>query len=471
MTPSRTIASQSTTVALILNDVVGKKMAGTGIRYWAFARELSKFVSVKLIVPPFVPMEEAAPDIMDDVQASLCVCSHIDAFRQVLEDCDVIVTSGLVLFYHPFVATLPKPLVLDLYAPFLLESLQRQSENDHLKQITAYDNTLNAMRMQLKSGDFFICAGEKQRDYWLGMLSGLGRINPYTYHQDAGLRRLIDVVPYGLPNEAARHTKPVLKGVYKTIAEDDPVIIWTGGIWNWFDAQTLVKAMPLIQAQHPKAKLFFMGIKRPNKNVSRMEAVDQTIAISRELGLYDKSVFFNDWVPYDERQNYLLEADVGVSLHLDHIETRFSFRTRLLDHLWAGLPTVSTTGDVMSEALAAHNLATLVEPQDVEGVANAVIAILDNPRLRAEQAERFKQVAAQYQWSHIIQPLVKFCTDPYFAPDKAHLTQELMTNEQQPEGMRLLGKSWRALRLGGISGLMEQGVEYVRWKVDKYQKL
>ena len=47
-------------------------------------------------------------------------------------------------------------------------------------------------------------------------------------------------------------------------------------------------------------------------------------------------MFFNeDWVAYDDRQNYLLEADVGVSTHLDHVETEFSFRTRILDYLWA----------------------------------------------------------------------------------------------------------------------------------------
>ncbi|MCB9101171.1 MAG: glycosyltransferase family 4 protein [Anaerolineales bacterium] len=470
MTPNQLSGNKSTTVALILNDVVGKNMAGTGIRYWEFARVLGNYVTVKLIVPPFVPMEDSVPDL-GDLPASLCVCAHIDDFRRAVADCDVIVTSGLVLFYHPFVATLAKPLVLDLYAPFLLESLQRQSENDWLQQITAYDNTLSALRLQLRAGDFFICAGEKQRDYWLGMLSAMGRTNPYTYQQDASLRRLIDVAPYGLPDEPPRHTKAVLKGVYKTIAADDPVIIWTGGIWNWFDAQTLVKAMPLIQAQHPRAKLFFMGINRPNKNVSRMEAVDETIALSQALGLYDQSVFFNDWVPYEERQNYLLEADVGVSLHLDHIETRFSFRTRLLDHLWAGLPTVSTKGDVMGEALAAQNLSILVDPADVNGVAAAVNRWLNHPTRRAEQSAQFQRVAAQYHWPSVTQPLVNFCTNPHFAPDKAHLGSQSEFSQSPNEGVRLLGKGWRALRLGGISGLIDQGTEYIRWKVDKYQKL
>src|SRR5664280_3299763 len=47
--------------------------------------------------------------------------------------------------------------------------------------------------------------------------------------------------------------------------------------------------------------------------------------------------------PYTERSDHLLDADVGVSTHFDHVETEFSFRTRILDYLWTGLPIVATT--------------------------------------------------------------------------------------------------------------------------------
>jgi hypothetical protein len=36
---------------------------------------------------------------------------------------------------------------------------------------------------------------------------------------------------------------------------------------------------------------------------------------------------------------------IGVSAHPAHLETRFAFRTRMLDYLWAGLPIVSTEGE------------------------------------------------------------------------------------------------------------------------------
>jgi glycosyltransferase involved in cell wall biosynthesis len=383
------------------------------------------------------------------------------------ESSDILITRGVILTAYPFLAELGKPLVLDMYGPFLLEGLQRDINTDEFQKLTSYESNLEAIQSQLYAGDFFVCASEKQRDYWLGMLSAIGRVNPYTHQQDPTLYRLIDVVPFGLPRESPQHTRRVLKGVYKNIMENDKVILWGGGIWNWLDAPTVIRAMPIILQQRDDIKLFFMGVKRPNPAITSIEAVDRAIALSKELELYDRYVFFNDWVPYNDRQNYLLEADIGVSLHLDHIETRFSFRTRLLDYLWAGLPTVTTGGDVMSETMAAHGLAHLVYPGDISSVAQAILSLLDNPTWRANAATRFNQIAADYQWEVVTRPLVRFCAAPYIAPDKTYLRQRPLPLGKQGSTLHLLTKSWRALRMGGLSGFLQQSAEYLRWIKNK----
>jgi glycosyltransferase involved in cell wall biosynthesis len=448
-------------IALITNDVVGERMAGPGIRYWEFARLLGQRFPVKLLVPPYLAAESASLAQLPAVD--LHVCAGVQELRELAAACDVVVTLGANLLRYPFLLELDQPLVLDLYSPFLLEDLHREAGSDFLKQLTGYENSLAKLILQLRAGDFFLCASEKQRDYWLGLLSAVGRINPYTYRQDPTLRRLIDVVPFGLPAAPPRQTRPVLKGVYKTIAAEDKVILWGGGIWSWLDAATLVRAMPLVLQEQTGVKLFFMGIRRPNQTVQRMAAVDEAIRLSQELGLYEQAIFFNDWVPYDERQNYLLEADIGVSLHLDHVETRFSFRTRLLDYVWAGLPTVATRGDVLGETLAAQGLAHLVEPGDVKGVARAILELLDRPGLRAGAAGAFQQLAAQYRWNVVAQPLLDFCAAPSPAPDKAYLRQQ--TRVSRSSAWRLLVRSWRALRFAGPAGLLRQSSEYLRWKL------
>ncbi|HEY76454.1 MAG TPA: glycosyltransferase family 4 protein [Thermoflexia bacterium] len=449
-----------TRVLLICNDIVGKNMAGPGIRYWELTRALGQHFDVTLAVPPFI-----APQTPPSGEDWLRICPTVRELRALVEDCDVVVTLGVVLFLYPFVAESGKPLVVDLYDPFLLEDLQRKAHMDWLDRLISYENYLEALWLQLRAGDFFICAGEKQRDYWLGMLSAAGRVNPYTYQDDPSLRRLIAVVPFGLPAEPPQHTHPVLKGVSPFIQPHDKVILWGGGIWEWFDAPTMIKAMPRILAHRDDVKLFFMGIKRSNQERARTTAVEQAIALSKEMGLYGTHIFFNDWVPYDERQNYLLEADVGVSLHLDHVETRFAFRTRLLDYLWAGLPIVATVGDVMGETLAAQGLATLVAPGDVEGVARAILDVLRDPIDCQERRDRIQEVAKNYRWDIVVKPLADFCAAPYTAPDKGYPIGGVIPSGKWGGWRRLLQKGWRALRLGGARGIVTQLHEYARWKV------
>ena len=145
---------------------------------------------------------------------------------------------------------------------------------------------------------------------------------------------------------------------------------------------------------------------------------DRTVALADELGLRDQTVFFNDaWVPYAERQDYLLEADIGVSTHYESIETLFAFRTRLLDYLWAGLPMIVSSGDTLSELVAEHGLGYVVAPGDVEGLAAAILKLADEPDRRERRAAAMAAVREQFTWERTLEPLVNFCRNPYHAAD------------------------------------------------------
>jgi len=336
------------------------------------------------------------------------------------------------------------------------------------ERLMLHGRHLDVLNDQLKAGDFFICASERQRDFWIGMLLALGRVNPHTYDDDETLHKLIAVVPFGIPSEPPEHTKWVVKGVYKTIREEDKVILWGGGIWDWFDPCTLIRATARIVEQRGDVKLFFMGVKHPNPLIPEMKSTTEAIQLSKELELYDKFIFFNDWVPYEERQNYLLEADVGASLHLDHIETRFSFRTRLLDYIWAGLPIVTTRGDSMSELVEQYDLGKVVDYKDLEQVTEALLELLDTPALRGTYEPNFEKVRDQFTWERVVEPLIDFCADPHFAPDRAALgsgSQSAPPGQgatRLPPWWLLPSKAWRAFRRGGLRTLYKYARAYVQ---------
>lgn len=448
-------------VLFLCNDVIGEQMAGPAIRYWELARALDDAgLPVTLAVLPFVP---AAAPPSNVPFTRLVHCSDAQQVLALAKASDVIVTHGSLLATYPALASLGVPLALDMYIPFLLERLHVDTDTSGAEHLFVHRDFRRALQQQILAADFVFCASEKQRDYWLGALAAGGRVNPYTHAQDPTLRRLIDVVPFGLPADPPRHTQRVLKGVYPGIDREDNVLLWGGGIWNWLDAPTLLQAMHLIAQTRQDVKLFFMGTRRPGNVNPRMMATAEAIELSDALGLTNTTVFFNDWVPYQERANYLLEADVGTSLHRDHLETRFSFRTRFLDYLWAGLPVIATRGDVMSQLVEQEHLGRVIDAGDVPGLADAILQMVDTPRLRDSFQPRFETVAAAYHWDVVALPLDRFCREPALAPDKAALRAPEAFEVRPTPPWNLPHKAWRAFRLGGMKGLMRQVDSYRRW--------
>ena len=158
--------------------------------------------------------------------------------------------------------------------------------------------------------------------------------------------------------------------------------------------------MARLTVRLPNVRLYFLGLKHPNPHVGEMSMAVQTRALADELQLTGTHVFFNeDWVPYEDRQNYLLESDVGVSTHFDHIETAFSFRTRILDYFWAGLPVVSTSGDALSDMIEAAGAGIAVPPNDVGALEDALFDLLSDEQTRSACAMASAKLADELTWS------------------------------------------------------------------------
>jgi GT2 family glycosyltransferase/glycosyltransferase involved in cell wall biosynthesis len=405
--------AKPTRVLILSSDPLRPELAGTGIRVVEMARQLSRHCQVTLAA------YDRADYPLDGVTMLAFSYEEPELIERLVQSADVLILQGFLVTSFPFLTATNKIVVVDLYDPFPLGNLEFFRVRGRTEARTQHGIDMMVLRYLLGLGDFFLCASEQQRAYWLGALTMSGRLNPDVYADDRTLRRLINLAPFGLPAEPPRQTRPVLKGVVPGIGADDTVLLWGGGIWEWFDPPTLLQAMVRVGQQRPDVKLFFMGRGHPNtRDVPEMQMYSRTLALAGELGLRDRTVFFNtEWVPYQERQNYLLEADIGVSTHFDSTETDFSFRTRILDYLWAGLPMVVSGGDRLSELVCEHGLGYVVAPGNVDGLAEAILRLASEPDRRAGRAERMAQVREQLTWERTLAPLVQFCRNPYRAAD------------------------------------------------------
>jgi glycosyltransferase involved in cell wall biosynthesis len=396
---------------VITNDSLGARMAGPAIRAWHMASALH---GAGHDVTLFTTGSAEAMDAPFSVQRGWTT-----ELRALEAWCDVIVFQGFVIDGQPWLTGSDKVMVVDLYDPFHLEQLELSREvAEHDVRVEVVASTVAVLNEQIARGDFFLCASDKQRDFWLGALGAIGRINPPSYEADHSLRSLIDVVPFGIDITPPQQTRHAIRGVVDGIGTDDEVLLWGGGVYNWFDPLTLIRAVDELRARRPKLRLYFLGMKHPNPEVPQMRMATAAMALADELGLTGTHVFFNhDWVPYEQRADWLLDADIGVSTHLDHVETAFSFRTRVLDYLWAGLPIVCTAGDAMGELVVDHDLGAAVPAGDVHALAAAVEALLADADRRKACAANVAEIAPSFEWGRALAPLLAFCDAPRRAPD------------------------------------------------------
>jgi len=404
------IVARRRRVVVITDDVLTPNMAGPAIRAWHIAQALAVGHDVVLATTSSL-CEVTAPNF------SVESADH-ERFEELERWCDVAVAQGYLLHNVAALRGSKKIMLFDLYDPLHLEALVLTRSDPEPDRSINVANTVRTLEEQLVRGDYFICASDKQRDLWLGFLAAVGRVNPKTYEDDPTLRRLIDVVPFGLPDDPPVHTRATLRGVVPGIGPDDDVVIWGGGLYDWFDPVTLIRAIDRVRLVRPKVRLFFLGMRHPKPDIVESSVATQARLVAAQLGLTGTHVFFNEgWVAYHDRQNYLMEADVGVSLHLEHLETMYSFRTRILDYLWTGLPIVATAGDGFAEIISRQKIGIVVPGEDVEAVADALVSLLGDRRARDACRAASAEVAQRYRWSVLLEPLVAFCSHPRAAPD------------------------------------------------------
>lgn len=444
---------------IVCGDRIGERMAGPSIRAWEIARALhARGLPVTLAAPGRPEREAPFPLLGYDARGA--------RLREAAEEADAIFVQGLSLAQYPFLAALDTPLAVDLYDPFVLENLPARVGDTPAGRVRGHATDLAALNEQLLRGDFFVCASEVQRDYWLGCLTALGRVNPRTYDQNPDLRGLLGLLPFGLPEEPPRPPDaPVLRGVLPGIGPQDEIVLWGGGIWDWLDPLTLIRAVGRLAAERPRLRLYFMGTRSPSLYSPKRSMADRAIALAEEMGLRDRAVFFHEgWVPYEARVGFLLESDLGTSFHLPHLETRFAFRTRLLDCFWTGLPMLAVEGDVLSARIAELGLGLVVPPGDVDATAAALVALLDAPGGRAAYAERFAAAREAMTWARATEDLAAFAAAPAAAPDRAAgeggeggaAAQVTRLRDIPARGLELLGE-------GGPLLLAEEAVRYLRW--------
>jgi GT2 family glycosyltransferase/glycosyltransferase involved in cell wall biosynthesis len=450
--------NQRRDILIVSNDIVGSKMAGTGMRYLEIARALSEWAEVTLAVPAPSTLNEPAIRIVaydENCPESLQVL--VDNHEQSL-------VSGYMALKFPFLEKTRTKLIVDLYDPFFLENYYYYTDLPIEEQENHNQVAIQVVNRLAKMGDYFICGNERQRDLWLGVLAANGRINPRNLASDDTLHNLIDIVGIGFP-ERAPSPKGLLRGVHPAFSGDVKIVLWGGGIWNWLDPITLVKAWPQVVAAHPNARLVYLGTRHPNPKVPQHEIVQRLIHEAEQSGEKEKSIFFIEWLSYEDRESLLLEADIGVTLHAIHAETRYSIRTRVLDYFWAGLPVIITEGDITSEWVKTKNLGAVVPPDDIDATANAIIDLLNQGK--SDFKDQFDGLREELTWQKVVEPLKNYILHGKNAPDRQDFYRSMREDPFPPsDELAIRNPIKKAMFLWatkGLGAMLKQTIIHIKF--------
>jgi glycosyltransferase involved in cell wall biosynthesis len=336
-------------------------------------------------------------------------------------------------------------LILDCYVPIFTEVSARDSA-DVIREQAEFAREILFWTEPLRRGDYFLCAHRAQELYYQGVLSAMGRINPLTYG-----RPMILTVPYGIYRDRPRADD---RPVSRLVGGAAKKVLWFGGIYPWFDARGLVDAVAGVNRRRP-VRLIIVGARNPFNTSPDLLAKYRELAEYVRRPEYQDLVVMQDWVDFNRRADWYLDADLVVMVNRPGEENSLSWRTRLVDYTWAGVPIATNGGDPLGEALIAAGAAARLTSLEPGAMAQTISALLEDDGALRSLRENLGAFKRGLYWDVVTEPLTRAIESGTRAPDLLLDVPADPSRGRAPG--RLAAKVTKAVRLAHkVPGYMRQ---------------
>jgi phosphatidylinositol alpha-1,6-mannosyltransferase len=212
--------------------------------------------------------------------------------------------------------------------------------------------------------------------------------------EHSGVKYPITVIHNGVHFD--RFQKRVDTVAIKKLYEGKKILTTVGGLWGRKGHDLVLKAMPSILQKHPNTMYVIVG---DGNGRAQLEA------LVAELGIQE-SVDFVGRKGGDELVAYFQAADIYV--HTPKIvDLKFEgFGIVYLEASACGKPIVATDAGGIRDAVLEEETGLIASDGDVEGVAQRVVQLLDDPSLASKMGEAGVEYARKNTWNSIAQEFV-----------------------------------------------------------------
>lgn len=198
-----------------------------------------------------------------------------------------------------------------------------------------------------------------------------------------GAGQKVATIPLGKPDSTIGcEGHSVFAGQPTPFDLDQEYILFIGTLEPRKNVKSLISAYHRLNQTRPLGPLVVVGAKG--------WGYDETFQLVSRLGIGEK-VIFTGFI--DDREKFALLQNATVFVYPSFYE---GFGIPVLEALSLGVPTIASNVSSMPEV--AGDAALLVDPRNVEELANALKTLLENPSLRRAMSVKGIEQANQFTW-------------------------------------------------------------------------
>lgn len=336
--------------------------------------------------------------------------------------------------------------VIDFHGPHILERVFQEFGDPA-------SNTLFKIEA-LRKADYFICAGEKQKSYFLAwlLISGI----------DLTETR-IDVVPVCLPPDLPLPSQGEIVFVY-------------GGVYlPWQDPTLVLTAVADILAKRDVGVLRLFGGRHPVFPTEVLQVPLVFRELEKRLSGHPR-VHFEGIRPRDELLEIYQRATVAVDLMTHNYERELAFTTRTVEYMWCGLPVIYNNYAELSPLIHQYEAGWVLDPTDGASIERVIHDILDYPELAHERGSNAQRLVREHlTWDKAIKPLATLLQkhqgpashDVVVYPPLVFVRPHRFPEERGMVGniLYLLNEAWFHYRRGGLRTLWKESFAFLKRQI------
>lgn len=193
----------------------------------------------------------------------------------------------------------------------------------------------------------------------------------------------------------------------------DYFVTFVGMLAAWQGVEYLIRSAPYILKGYPESKFPIVGDGTMKQGL---------IELTQRIGVSDRMIF-TGMVPYDKVPLYINASDVCV-VPKKPMAGGYS-PLKLYEYMACGKPVVATRTSGF-EILEGNNAGLLVNPENLQEFAEAIIKLLQDPELRKQMGENGrKYVVENHSWESVAKRVAEVCEQTFREHEKKQNKRKL----------------------------------------------